>query len=523
MSEQKESVVKKGMPKKLVSILVIALIVCGGGVVAFLAMGTSDKAKYFKAEVDTYSFIEEQVRERFNLELDWLEVTENNPTESTLDISAQFNDPGFFGYGMMIDIEELINNSNIFITSEAALKDEQMTAKIDANIAGLEFSGFNFGLTGEYILLDLPFLNDVLKLEGKDTGKLLHMIDPYTFDEDVEINFSSMFESSQSVFTEKDKEHFKKEYGQMIYDDISDDAFTSEKESIEIDGEKIKAEKIEMALSNEDVKQLFKAIFEKMKSDDHLKELMRKQFEMNFMAQGEIDELIKEFEEALDEGIKEIDTINLPNGLTSTIWIDSGLIVQRSFEIVAVDENDEEMKTEIFGTQILNKEVQKVNYDITLDDSYDKITFNLTGDFSHQGEDIKDNLTIDFDDFKIGYEANETLKNSERQFTRSISFDDGWTKGALVWTGDNIYEKDQMEGSHQLFIEADGIGKDLFTLHLDVTGKKIKEVEMINDENSLNIGEMSEQELFEYIEYDASEQFMEWYFETFGELAELLY
>lgn len=521
LSEKTKQVVNKGMPKKVVSILIIALIVCGGGIVAFLAMGSSDKSKYFKAELDTISFIEEQVQDRFELELDWLQFTENNPVESTVDISAQFNDPGFFGYGM-IDVEEIVNNSTISVTSQTDMKNKQLTGDLNASVAGFDFSDFQFGLTDEAILVDLPFLNETLVLEGKDTGKVLHMMDPYTFDEDTEFDFSKAFEGRQSLLTEEDKKHFSKEYGQMIYEEISEDVFTSEKESVEIDDETIKAEKIVMDLSEEEIKHLLKLTLEKMQSDDYLKNLMKEQFEMSFVSQGEIDEMMAEFDEGLEEGVKGIEDINLPDGLTSTIWLDSGLIVQRSFEVVTTDNNDEESKFEVFGTQLLNETTQKLDYDITFEDSYENITLNLLGDLSRDGDKINDIIAIAVDDVEIKYESDETLTNSEREFSRSIEFDDGWTNGSLIWSGDTSYEKDQMTGNHQIHIEAEGISQDLFSLHLDVSGKKIKEVEMISDENSLNIGTMSEQELFEYVEQDASVQFMEWYFEVFGELGEML-
>lgn len=511
------------MPKKVISLLVVALIICGGGVVAFFAIGTSDKTQYFKAEADTYTFLEGKIKDRFQLELDWLQFTENNPVESTVDISAQFNDPGFFGMGMMIDVEEIINNSTISVKTQTDMKNKQLTGDLNAQIAGLDFSGFRFGLTDEFALVDLPFLEDILQIDSKDTGKILHMVDPMTFDENAEFDFSKAFDSRQIFLTEEDKKYFSKQYGQMIYDELPESAFSSEKDSIEINDNSIKADKITMTLSEENVKHLLKSILEKMQSDDYLKNLIREQFEMNFVPENEIEEFMAEFDEGLSEGLEEIENINLPNDLVSTVWVDSGLIVQRSFDLTVVDKNDNEGQIALFGTQLLDQDEQKIDYDLTLDDHDENINLNLFGDFSQAGDQINDIITVKVDEFEIKYEAEEKLTNKEREFTRSIGFDDGLTNGTLVWIGDTTYEGDQMKGGHQIYIEAEEFNQDLFTLHLDVTGKKIKEVEMISDENSLNLGTMTEQELFEYIELEASAQFMEYYFEIFGGLGDILY
>src|SRR5699024_1813387 len=209
------------MPKKVISILIALLLVSGIGVGAyFLLGGSSDKAKYFEAEVETFSFIEETVKERFDLELGWLEVTENNPTESKIDVSATFNDPGFFGYGMGFDIEDIINNSTISVVSQQDMKEKEATANVNAEIAGLKFEDFNAALTDEFFLLDLSFLNDTLKVADVDLGNVLQTLDPYSFDEeDFSMDFSQFFDE-YTFFTEEDKKHFKKEYGELIYKEI---------------------------------------------------------------------------------------------------------------------------------------------------------------------------------------------------------------------------------------------------------------------------------------------------------------
>lgn len=523
MSEQTETKVSKGMPKKVVSILIILLFISGAGVAAFMFIGgASDKASYFKAEVDTFEYIKEKVTDRFEHELDWLEYTENNPIESTVDVSVQFNDPGFFGYGM-VDIEELVNNSKISIVGQSDIKNKQLTTDLNANIAGLDFSDFRFGLTEESLLVDLPFLNDVLRIDGKDTGPFLHMLDPYTFDEDTEIDFGMFFDTNYSSLAEDDMDYLKKEYGELIYKEIKEDAFTSEKDSVEIDGETIKAEKIELVLEDEDLKDILKQIIVKMQSDDRLKDILKDQLEMSFASKSETEEILNEFDEGLEIALEDLEDSDVEVGVTSTIWIDKGLIVKRSLVFDSIDESGVEIALRVEGTQLLDKETQTFNYDLVLDEDNNEETANITGKLTESDGKYKDSLSLQVDEVVISYEGDETKSGDNTDFTRTINFNDGWSEVALVWSGDATYEKDQMNGNHQIYVEGEGFGQDLLTLHLDVTGNKIKSVDMLNEQDTLNIGEMSEAELADYLENDAGEQFMEWYFEVFGAMGELLY
>lgn len=522
MTEERNKNVGSGLPKKVSMILIILLIITGGGTLAFLFIGSSPKEDYFQAEIDTYKYFEEQVKNRFENELDWLEVTENNPVASNLEVSAQFNDPGFFGYGTMADIEEIVNNSTLSVSSESDFKNKQIVAQLDANVAGLDFSDFRFSLDENTLLVDLPFLDEVLKLEDQDIGPFLHMIDPFTFDDDIEIDFSELMDQAQSGFTEEDKEHFKETYGKLIYDELEKDNFSSEKETIEIEDESIKAEKIELSLTEEDVKHLLTVLLEEIQADDYFKDLIREQFEFNFLPADEIDQMMEEFDEDLELAIEEIDDIKLPNGITSTIWTDRGLIVKRSFAMTTIDSFDEEVSLEVEGTQLLEDHSQAIDYDIKVKDSFDDFTVNLSGDFIFENGEIDDQFTFDFQDIQLNYEASEVLEGSKRDFTRSIGYDDGWMHGALVWEGNSTHEADMMQGNHQLYLDIDEFNQDMFVLNIDIDEKQIKEVELIEEDGSLNIGTMSEEELIQFIEEDAQAQFMDWYFNLLGGMAEFL-
>src|SRR5690625_508350 len=106
---------KSGFPLKLIAII-IGVLVVAGGVSAYFFLNLSEKEQYFKAEVDTYNFIKDQVTERFANELEWSEQTKKNPVATTMKASVEYNDP--YAFGGYSEIEEIVNQSSVTLNSE---------------------------------------------------------------------------------------------------------------------------------------------------------------------------------------------------------------------------------------------------------------------------------------------------------------------------------------------------------------------------------------------------------------------
>src|SRR5699024_12011168 len=56
----------------------------------------------------------------------------------------------------------------------------------------------------------------------------------------------------------------------------------------------------------------------------------------------DVEDFIGEFEDSLDEVIDEINELSIPDGLTSTIWANKNLILQREF-ILNIGTSDSEL------------------------------------------------------------------------------------------------------------------------------------------------------------------------------------
>src|SRR5699024_5631914 len=108
MTEQSTENQQKGGKGKISVLIILIIAALGGAITLFLILQTSDKQTYFSAELDTYDYLKHEVEERFTDELAWAEMTEENPTESTVDISAEYQDP--YAFGGVSEMEEIVNN-----------------------------------------------------------------------------------------------------------------------------------------------------------------------------------------------------------------------------------------------------------------------------------------------------------------------------------------------------------------------------------------------------------------------------
>lgn len=508
---------KQGFPKKLIAIIVVAILVIGGSVAAYVMLNLSDKEKYFLAEKESMDFIVDKVEERYQPELDWLEQAEENPTESAVELSAEYNDPTAIGIGG-ITPQEIINNATLTFTSQTDMEKKQIASEIKGSFGDMEVDDIHFYLTDEKVMVGLPFLKEILQVKSDDIGNLLHEADPVTFTGEENPDFNTLFEGN--VLSEEDEAYLNKEYVEMIYDKLSDSAFKASDETVKVKGDSIDTEKIALHLSEKEVKDILATTFEKMQKDDRLKEIILKQFEMqqfgmsaNLM-QDEFDDFTAELDTALEKAQDGLDDFQIPDGLTSTIWTKDKFIVKRDFSVELGPSKDELASLSINGTQSLEDASQTFDYDLGFADEYDEGTMTVTGDLSTNDDKASDSIKLSIEDTEIAYDGKSTLKDGKRDFERVFSIDDAYSGGGkLIWSGKANYEKDQMNAEHDLSIDAPamGITQDMFALHIKNSGKTIKGVEMPKKEDNIkDLGSMNIKELMDYFEADVTPKAQQW-------------
>lgn len=508
---------KRGVSKGLIA-FIVAILVVGGSVAAYLIISSSTKVKYFAAEKESFEFMTEKLQDRYQPELDWYEQSAKNPTETALQLSGEYNDPNAAGIGM--GPEQFINNSTLTITTAVDMEKEQIAAKLKANVGEIEIDDVNFYLTSEKILVGLPFIAELLQVKNDDLASMLHNINPELFTGEEDLDPSAIFDSSGGL-SEEDIKHFKKEYFKMIYDELPEDAFDSTNETITVNDKSVDTEKMVLHLSEKQVKDLVTKVLNKMEKDKTLKELIKEQSALQQMGgtaiNAETDQLISEFESGIAEVKDAMKDFKIPDGLTAALWINDGLVVQRDFKIEMGPSEQELVTISVKGTQLLEDDNQFFNYDLGFSDESDEGTINVSGNLTWKDDKAKDSIKLTAEDTVFSYEGTESLKDGKRNFERLFSYKDPLGDGgSLSWDGHASYEKDQMNAEHNLSVISPEMDQNMFSLQLAIDGKTIKNVEIPSEDGVKDLGSMSQEEITQYFQGDVAPDFQKWLMETIG-------
>lgn len=510
---------KKGTPKKFIIIAITAILVIGGSVAAFVLLNLSEKQKYFLAEKNNLEAVGDQFNHRFEPELKWQEQTKENPTDTTLELSATYNDPAasLTAFGPA----QIINNSTLTIHNAMDTEDKKMATEISAAFGGIEIDGLNFYLTSEKALVELPFLKELLQVKESDIGSLLKKIDPDMYTGEEKMDFDSLFNGGQ-VISEKDQTYLYDEYLKMLYNEIPDDAFQSSKETVKVDSKSVDAEKITFHLTEKQVKELLSSTMEKMKNDKRLKEIIKEQLAIQTLGAGvsssnlapsvekEIDTMINQFETTLDTAIKELETFQIPDGFTSTIWTKDDLIVKRDFSLSMGPNKDELVAFKVNGTQQFGETNQTFDYTLGFAENDQESSVNITGDLSWKDNKADDSIKLVADDAEFTYEGTSTLKGGERDFERVLSMKTGADEGTLNWSGNATYNEDHMSSENNFAVQAQGVKEDMFSLQLAKDTKLVKQVKIPEVPEVKDIGSMQVNEISQYFQTEVVPQFQQW-------------
>src|SRR5699024_9015564 len=302
--------VKKGISKKVIAIIVAAVLVVGGSVAALVLITGSPKAQYFKAEKSSIAFLGDKIEERYQPEFDWAEKTMENPVENTVELSGQYNGPPTGG--MSMSTEQLINNSTLTMSSQLNQDENQLATDLQVNFGGIEMKDIKLFLDADNAIVQLPFLDEILQIKDTDLSELLQEADPSL--DGAEIDFEALFKQMDGMLSDEDKEYLMDEYLMMVYNELPDEAFEKEDETVNVQDQSVNADKITFSLSEEQLKELITVVLEKAKDDDQLKDIIEEQIrnQLGIFATGslpaemkdEVNKMMEDFEKSIDETLK---------------------------------------------------------------------------------------------------------------------------------------------------------------------------------------------------------------------------
>lgn len=518
MTEQAHTARKKSASfKNIIAIVIIVLLVSGGVALAYVSKSEpTTKEKYFTAEKDSIDLYKDTFKKRYQTELDWMDYVEANPSETSYDFSLKYDgDLLDEDIGMGISVNEIIDNTRLTLTTQKDVKAKELATNLELDLSGIKIDDIDFYLTDEAVMLGLPFLDDVLKYSFQDLGELLHDEDPSIEPETVKEFFDILFNNNSGLLTEKDKAHFKKEYIDSIFDSISEDDFATSEDTIDVNGQSVTTEKIDLVLEEDKVKDIFITLLDKLESEEKIREVLERQLAAITLTDEDWADFYDELEYGIAEAKEGVKALHIPDGLSSTIWIDNGQIVQRDFDFTIGPNANDLVTLSIYGEQSFEKEEQSFDYTFGIEDGFIDHAATLSGDLFWNGKEIDDTVKFEADDVSVTYTTQETVDKKDREFDREFSVTDGFNETyGLLWEGHAAYEKDQMSSEHTFAID-DPYDTESVALQVGIDSKRIKAVDLPTD-NIKDLGDMSETELMNYFERDVSEQFELWIMKLVG-------
>lgn len=498
------------MKKKTWIIAILAALLVGGGASAFFILNKTPKEQYFYSEVKTIQHIQELVETRYESETEWASIGSTKATDSTYELSGEYDG------NTEPQIEEMLNSSNIALRIAADPNEREVETEINATVLGVDVDPIRAYITTEEVIVGLPFYDQLLQLKDKDFGKLMTTLDP-NYDGSDSLGLDS-FLGDKGLYTEENIEYLKKEYAMYIYESIPEEAFTVKDETVELNGKSVKAEKVSMTLTEVQVQKILTDVLEKAKNDPKFEEILKESTE-SFVDQLNLASDTPEpfnFEETMDELINSVNDINLPNGINSTLWHDSNLIIKRDFNIEIPDAGT----FEIVGTQSLDKTEQNWKYSVGLDNE----SLNIVGDLSttKDGTYTDEVSILDKNNVGLVYNSEEKLSGEERTFDRTFIFEDGYQPMELFWNGKSTYKKDTMQADHEFVIGIDETTNAI--IKVKQKSKIIKKISLPADsEKMVNIGKMDSNSLQKLLTDDIYPEMESWGMNIMQQFEEELY
>ena len=486
----------------ILGVLAGVLLLAGiGGFAAYQFFVNTPKNSYLLAEKGEIDYFTEVIEERFEKELEWYEQTQTNAVETSYTLTANVNDPSLSGSG----IDQMVNQSEITMKTQLDKENEYSSADISGDITGFEFEGIFAYIDADAAGITFPFIEEYLTLNETDAVSFINTIEPGSVEEDTEVDYSDFFTSGS--LSEEDIEYIQDEYISFVREELPDDAFSSESEDITVGGEEISAEKLTMALSEEQIQEFLSSLYTKIAEDEELAEMFRVEL-MASTSADEGEEFINDFNETLREEAEEVHNREFPEGLNSTVWTDENHIVKREFNTSFVD-SGETVPIEIAGEKAVTDEGEEFNY--TLYSEGEGIDIEAALNESEDGSNDYIEFSGTGSSEVILMSMDKTTEDTE-QTKIQIDFPgdfEGETV-SLFWDIDGNYEGDQMSQNHTLYAD-DGatVTKDNYALNIDVTGSTLNEVEKPEAGRTVDLGSMDEPELERYFN-EFGENFLEW-------------
>lgn len=389
---------------KIVIAAIIGLLLVVGiiGAATYYFVSNSPKNTYLKSEQETAKQYQEYAKTRFK---DGFEFQDKMKDESYLvNMDASADVPAKLLKDADIP-KSVVDGSKIGIKVGHDPDKDKSVLALSPTIADNSIGDFQWAADKNNQYYEAPILDDVYKAKNDELVDVFNKLngsssssysstssqnDAITNDS---LNLNTILSSTQ--ISEEKLEDISKRYSDLIVDELEDDNFDKEDDTISVDGEDTDVQKVTMTLSKKETKSIIQTVLEEAKDDDDIKDIAEDKMQAD------------SYEDSLDDALQEVkdtDAEDFPS-VKSVIWEDDNQILKRDLTLKA--ENGEEVTLE--GTSNIDDDNLAVDYKIKADNT----TLGIKGKSTKKDDTYNDKYTLTADEsYK---KSNIKISNKEKQ------------------------------------------------------------------------------------------------------------
>lgn len=521
----------KQSSKKWIIASIVALIVLISAVVVYGFMSSkSPKDAYLVAELKSYEKAQADFESNYGKYLDLQEKMENEPYTSEMDISGNFDvqladvDP------QLAMVQAVLGQINISVDQKADINNDKQYAKIGVELQGNTLADAEFVQSGESLGVRVPLAyTDFLYLDTTKFGEFMRTMDPNYFGPET-LNLDTI-KLSDIKLTDDEKEKLKATYGEVLVDNLAEENFTRENGvGVTINGTKVKADKIQLELSEQEIQKLLEAFLSTAAKDKNLQDIIIARYELIATTDPTLyslstDEVREMLVAGLEEAAGSVDEFKLESGIQSTIWVNSDdTIVQREIKFEVAEEGIEPVQFVLSTYNVENDGKTQKEFKVSVTGANETAGyFAITSETKGKDADRTSNVDVTFNATEAGeelinivlaidseYEKGEGsaingTHNFQLDIKNSSAYDpiDVVLSGTVEETEDINLAKDYANSEFSITINAEN--KTIAeggTITLNVANKTefMDTIDVPSLEGGVNLTELSEQELMSLTE-----------------------
>lgn len=463
--------------KTIVLYVVIAALLVGGTLSAFAMFFKSAKYSYLNAEKNNIASWQGLLTERYAEDLKWYDYSltkkMNSNAEMNIHVPEALAQTSEDDFGM--NPLAFVNTASLLVSSESDMKNTVMNNTFTLALAGTEAGSVDFDVNKHDLTISSDFTTPI-KISDTKINELMTSDDM----PNPGIDFEKIFSGQTNALPLEDTNYLTSHYSSLVINNLDDKLFAMDKEDATVYDKNIKATKLTVTLSDEDMKKLTKAIVNEVANDEKTQDILKRyirdnalQFDMDAL---EVEAQLNQMFDDLADAEADIDEMDFPKQLVSTIWVDKhDTIVKRDMTLTV----DDDMNFTLVGERNIDGANSQFEYTAAQND---ETIYTINGALNFDGKEVNDTVALYTDFFTLTYNAEEKIdKDKTRNFSRSFTFEDSagmvGSNGAFVWDGTQTSSKEAMTSENVMTFSADVLADEVITLTINSDAKLVKKVE----------------------------------------------